>query len=29
VDAGQIDYGRLDPDRFEALRRSMLEGLDK
>jgi len=29
VDAGQIDYGHLDPDRFEALRRSMLEALDK
>jgi hypothetical protein len=29
VDAGQIDYGHLDPDRFEALRRSILEALDK
>ncbi len=29
VDAGQIDYGRLDSDRFEVLRRSMLEALDK
>jgi hypothetical protein len=29
TDAGQIDYGHLDPDRFEALRRSILEGLDK
>jgi len=28
-DAGQIDYGHLDPDRFEALRRSMLEALDQ
>ncbi len=28
-DAGQIDYGHLDPDRFEALRRSILEALDK
>jgi hypothetical protein len=28
VDAGRIDYGNLDPDRFEALRRSMLEVLD-
>jgi hypothetical protein len=28
-DAGQVDYGKLDPDRFEALRRSMLEALDK
>jgi hypothetical protein len=27
-DAGQIDYGHLDPDRFEALRRSVLEALD-
>jgi len=25
VDAGQIDYGKLDSDRFEAFRRSMLE----
>ncbi|HVE43132.1 MAG TPA: hypothetical protein VNM14_24870 [Planctomycetota bacterium] len=29
VDAGQIDYGRLDSDRFEVLRRSILEALDK
>jgi hypothetical protein len=29
TDAGQIDYGHLDPDRFEALRLSILEGLDK
>lgn len=29
VDAGQIDYGRLDSDRFEDFRRSMLEFLDK
>jgi hypothetical protein len=28
-DAGQIDYGHLDPDRFEVLRRSALEALDK
>ena len=28
VDAGQVDYGHLDPDRFEALRRSLLEVLD-
>jgi hypothetical protein len=27
-DAGQVDYGRLDPDRFEAVRRSLLEVLD-
>lgn len=27
-DAGQIDYGHLDPDRFEAVRRSLLEALD-
>ena len=29
VDAGRIDYGQLDPDKFEALRRSLLEALDK
>jgi len=29
VDAGRIDYGHLDPDRFEVLRRSILEALDK
>jgi hypothetical protein len=29
VDAGQIDYGKLDPDKFEVLRRSLLETLDK
>ncbi|MBI3854073.1 MAG: hypothetical protein HY293_00115, partial [Planctomycetes bacterium] len=28
-DAGRIDYGHLDPDRFESLRRSILEALDK
>jgi hypothetical protein len=28
VDAGRIDYAHLDPDRFEALRRSILEVLD-
>ena len=28
-DAGQIDYGKLDPDKFEVLRRSLLETLDK
>jgi len=28
-DAGQIDYGHLDPDRFEAMSRSVLEALDK
>lgn len=28
-DAGQIDYGQLDPDKFEALRRSILEALDR
>ena len=27
VDAGQIDYGKLDPDKFEVLRRSLLETL--
>jgi hypothetical protein len=29
VDAGRIDYGQLDPDRFEALRRALLEALEK
>ena len=29
VDAGRIDYGHLDPDRFEVFRRSILEALDK
>jgi len=29
TDAGRVDYGRLDPDRFEALRRSLLEVLDR
>lgn len=29
VDAGRIDYGQLDPDKFEALRRALLEALDK
>jgi hypothetical protein len=28
-DAGRIDYGRLDPDRFETFRRSVLEALEK
>jgi hypothetical protein len=28
-DAGRIDYGHLDPDKFELLRRSLLEALDK
>jgi len=28
-DAGSIDYGHLDPDRFEAMRRSILEALDR
>ncbi|HLY11572.1 MAG TPA: hypothetical protein VKW04_19885 [Planctomycetota bacterium] len=28
-DAGRIDYGHLDPDRFELLRRSLLEALDR
>jgi hypothetical protein len=28
-DAGSIDYGHLDPDRFEVLRRSLLEALDR
>lgn len=28
IDAGRIDYGHLDPDRFEVLRRSVLEALD-
>ncbi len=28
-DAGRIEYGRLDPDRFEAFRRSLLEILDE
>jgi hypothetical protein len=29
VDAGRIDYGQLDSDKFEALRRALLEALDK
>lgn len=29
VDAGRIDYGQLDPDKFEALRRALLEALDR
>ena len=29
VDAGRIDYGHLDSDKFEALRRALLEALDK
>jgi hypothetical protein len=29
TDAGRVDYGRLDPDRFEAMHRSLLEVLDK
>jgi len=29
VDAGRIDYGHLDPDRFEVLRRSILEALGR
>ena len=28
-DAGRIDYGHLDTDKFESLRRSLLEALDK
>jgi hypothetical protein len=28
-DAGRVDYGHLDPDRFEALRQSVLEALDR
>jgi hypothetical protein len=27
-DAGQVDFGALDPDRFEALRRAVLTALD-